>query len=76
MNDDVEFAIKAAEDISKKIEAYLLTGNMELAHRLGGVYQSLMLTALVLELIPGAKELIDKLEVPIPDQDEEGNLVQ
>jgi hypothetical protein len=76
MNEDVEFAIKSAEEISKKIEAYLLMGNMELAHRLGGVYQSLLLTALVLELIPGAKELLDELEVPIPEKDEEGNLVQ
>ena len=75
MNEENKTALTAADNMSNAVSKFLENGNMELAHRATVVYNSIMLTILVTELVPGAKEHLDVLHV-VPEFAQDGSRVQ
>jgi len=66
MTEDNKLALEKANELSISIQNYLEVGNMEMAHRVAGVYQSIMLTILVTELVPGAQEFLNEISKRSP----------
>ena len=70
MTNENKMALIQANNMSIAIAAFLDNGNSEMAHRATGVYNSILLTILLTELVPGAQKELDKMkEVPniLPD---------
>ena len=62
MNKQNETALRKAWDMVEDVQNYVAEGNLEMAHRSTSVYQSIMLTVLVTELVPGAQDVLDAYE--------------
>ena len=71
MNDENSKALRKAFQLSFEIDKYLAAGNGELAERLAVAFNSLLLTLIVTELVPGAQEIMDQVEKELEAKIEE-----
>ena len=75
MNKENTEALTAANIVSNTVQKLLQDGNMELAHRATVVYNSILLTIILTELVPGAKEHLDLLGI-VPEFAGDGSRIQ
>jgi len=76
MKTDTKIALKKAVELSMMVYNNSLGGNEEGAHRLSVVYTSLLLTALVHEMIPGSAEYMQRIESTlVPKKTKDGTVI-
>ena len=67
-------ALKSAYELSKTVQTLMLEGNMEMAHRSQAVYQSLLLTIILTELVPDAAKILEDF-AEVPTHAEDGSII-
>ncbi len=75
MRSENVIALKSAYELSRTVQKLMIEGNMEMAHRTQAVYQSLLLTVILTELVPDAAETLDTF-AEVPTHAEDGSIVQ
>ena len=66
--------LKKAHELANTVQHLMLEGNMEMAHRTQAVFQSIILTILLTELIPEAAELMESFD-EVPTHAADGSIV-